>query len=168
MLSNRGPINDKKTSPITNLKVLGLGIDTISQTISLQNEKWIELRGTLLFLFVPNKVTLKEMQSLCGSLLFFSKEASGSRAFTRRFYNSTIAIRKSCFWFRVTQCMKLDSKVWLDFLEKLLLNTDNLALVHILNSQTSKSERVMQQVRPLVPLSLKHDLQIKNNPHSWL
>jgi hypothetical protein len=46
--------------------------------------------------------------------------------------------------------------------KKLLLNTDNLALVHILNSQTSKSPRTMALLRSLVLLCLKNNIQIKS------
>ncbi|XP_048757041.2 uncharacterized protein LOC130046337 isoform X1 [Ostrea edulis] len=234
------PINDKKTEgPTTKLTFLGLGIDTISQTIFIPEQKYIELKQALVYLSSSKKVTLTQMQSLCGSLKFFAKAVPGSRAFNRRFYNSTIGIRKPHFRLRVTIGMKQDARVWLDFLEnfngrapfpdllwssntalnlftdscascgggafynnswlvikwsstwdsqvlrditflelvpilcafwvwagsfeskKVLLHTDNLALVHILNSQSSKSERVMQLVRPLVLLCLRHNIQIK-------
>lgn len=180
------------------------------------------------------------MQSLCGSLNFFAKAIPGSRAFNRRFYNSTIGIRKLYFLIKVTQAIRDDANVWLNFLEhyngyspfpelhwstnqalnlftdscgsygggaifqnhwaviswpsswgnevrrditflelvpillaiwvwadhfkakKLLINTDNIALVHILNSQSSKSQRVMSLLRPLILLCLKYNIQIKS------
>lgn len=179
------------------------------------------------------------MQSICGSLNFFAKALPGSRAFCRRFYNATIGIKKSYFLIRVTNSIKEDARVWLQFIEnyngktpfpdldwspndalnlftdscgscgggaffnnrwaviswpnswspevrrditflelvpivsaiwlwrdhfiakKLLINTDNMALVHIINSQTSKSQRVMQLIRPLVLLCIKSNIQIK-------
>ena len=54
--------------------------------------------------------------------------------------------------------------VWSDQFtaKKLVINTDNLALVHILNSQSSKSQRVMHLVRPLVLLCMKFNIQIKS------
>lgn len=45
--------------------------------------------------------------------------------------------------------------------KKLLINTDNMALVHIVNSKSSKTDRVMSLIRPLVLICLKHNIQIK-------
>jgi hypothetical protein len=54
--------------------------------------------------------------------------------------------------------------VWSDHFtaKKFVINTDNLALVHILNSQSGKSQRVMHFVRPLVLLCIKFKIQIKS------
>ena len=45
--------------------------------------------------------------------------------------------------------------------KKLLLHTDNLGLVSILNKKSSKSKRVMHLIRPLVLNSLMHNIQFK-------
>lgn len=49
--------------------------------------------------------------------LTFAKAIPGSRAFNRRFYNTTIGIRKSYFLIKVTQAVKEDAK-WLTFLKE--------------------------------------------------
>ncbi|XP_056008909.1 uncharacterized protein LOC130051257 [Ostrea edulis] len=101
------PINHKKTQgPTTRLCFLGLGIDTVAQTIFIPDNKIQELQSKLHALVALKKVTLKEMQSLCGSLNFFAKAIPGSRAFNRRFYNSTIGIRKLYFLIKVTQAIR--------------------------------------------------------------
>ena len=53
---------------------------------------------------------------------------------------------------------------WGNFFQnkKILLNTDNLALVSILNRKTSKSKRVMRLIRPLVLQSMFHNIQCKS------
>lgn len=180
------------------------------------------------------------MQSLCGSLNFVAKARPGGRAFCRRFYNATIGIRKSHFMIKVTNSIRTDAKIWIQFLEnynnktpfpdlvwsskdalnlytdscgscgggafydnhwtlikwpnfwssevlrditflelvplvaaiwlwqdnlaakKLTIDTDNMALVHILNSQTSKSQRIMSLLRPLVLVCIKSNIQIKS------
>lgn len=53
--------------------------------------------------------------------------------------------------------------LWQDYFvsKKLIINTDNLALVHIINSQTSKSNRVMCLLRQLVLISIRRNIQIK-------
>lgn len=179
------------------------------------------------------------MESLCGSLNFFAKATPGSRAFNRRFYNTTIDIRKHYYLIKVTQAIKVDARTWLTFLDqyncrlpfpelswsdndtlnlftdscgslgggaifqnhwpviswpeswgsdirrditflelvlillaiwvwadqftakKLIINTDNIALVDILNAKSEKSQRVMCLVRPLVLLCMKNNIQIK-------
>lgn len=234
------PINDKKTEgPCTRLSFLGLGIDTIDKVIFIPDNKVAELRSKLSSITSSKKVTLKEMESLCGSLNFFAKAIPGSRAFNRRFYNTTIGIRKHYHLIKVTQAVKEDARIWLTFLDqyngrspfpelywsdnetlnlftdscgsygggaifqnhwvviswpeswgpdirrditflelvpilvamwiwadqftakKLLINTDNIALVDILNAKSSKSQRVMSLVRPLVLLCMKNNIQIK-------
>lgn len=51
--------------------------------------------------------------------------------------------------------------IWADQFtaKKLLINTDNIALLDILNMKSSKSQRVMSLVRPVVFLCMK-----KKNP----
>lgn len=59
--------------------------------------------------------------------------------------------------------------LWQDNLaaKKLIINTDNMALVHILNSQTSKPQRVMSLLRPLVLVCIKSNIQIKSIHIPW-
>lgn len=53
--------------------------------------------------------------------------------------------------------------VWKEFLsrEKVILYTDNQALVSVLNTKTSKSKKVMMFLRPLVLISMKLQIQFK-------
>lgn len=60
---------------------------------------------------------MKQMQSLCGSLNFVAKALPGGRTFCRRFYNATIGIRKSHFMIKVTNSIRADAKIWIQFLE---------------------------------------------------
>ena len=230
---------DKSVGPTTNLTFLGLGIDSVKQVIFIPEDKSLELKEKLKHLQSRSKVTLAELQSLCGSLNFFAKAIPGSRAFIRRFYNASRGIKKSHHFIRVTQNLKADAMIWLEFLDhfngftpfpslvwsdneslslftdscgscgggaffnkswsyiawpdsmslevrrditylelfpilmalwiwrdkftsrKLLLNTDNMALVHILNSMSSKSPRVMSLIRPIVFICLNNNIQIK-------
>lgn len=59
----------------------------------------------------------------------------------------------------------LSLMVWGSLLhnKKLILFIDNIALVHILNKQSSRSERVMSLVRPLMLVALKYNIQFKAN-----
>lgn len=53
--------------------------------------------------------------------------------------------------------------VWSDVLrnKKVVFHCDNLALVTVLNNKTSKSDRVMKLVRPLVMFALRKNVQFK-------
>ena len=45
--------------------------------------------------------------------------------------------------------------------EKIILFLDNVSLVHILNKQSSRSDRVMSFLRPLVLNALQNNIQFK-------
>lgn len=53
--------------------------------------------------------------------------------------------------------------IWGDHLQnqKIILNIDNLALVNILDSQTSKSKRVMSLMRPFILYTLRNNVIFK-------
>jgi hypothetical protein len=66
-----------------------------------------------------NKITLKDLQSLVGSLNFFllSKAVRSARAFNRRFYDLTVKAKKPHHFIKLNSEVKEDMKVWLSFLE---------------------------------------------------
>ena len=47
--------------------------------------------------------------------------------------------------------------------KKIILHTDNQALVQIINTNTSKSRRVMSLIHPLVLMCLRHNIQVKSS-----
>ncbi|KAJ8304168.1 hypothetical protein KUTeg_017751 [Tegillarca granosa] len=60
--------------------------------------------------------------------------------------------------------ISLAFNIWSSNLQnkKIILHTDNLALVSILNKKSSKSKRVMQLIRPLVLQSMIYNIQFKS------
>ncbi|KAK3105621.1 hypothetical protein FSP39_002022 [Pinctada imbricata] len=54
--------------------------------------------------------------------------------------------------------------IWGEYLskQKIILFTDNQALVSVLNTKTSKSKRVMSFLRPLVLISMRLEIQFKS------
>lgn len=237
------PIASEKTVwPTPIIIFLGLVINTINMTVSIPDEKLVELRRLLESFLDKKKVTLKMLQSLVGSLNFCSRAIPASRAFCRRFYDAMCGISKPHHFIRVTYPMKEDIKMWLLFLDcfngshyfperlwisncdiqlftdasgnpelgcaayfephwvfyqwpdswkgqqilketsmlelipivlaflvwgpylkgkKLVLQVDNLALVSILNKNSSKSSLIMQCLRPLVLQSMLMNIQFK-------
>lgn len=63
-----------------------------------------------------NKIILKQMQSLAGSLAFITKAIPAGRAFCRRMYSSLSQAVKPYHYIRVTKTLKQDMLVWLKFL----------------------------------------------------
>ncbi|KAK6182694.1 hypothetical protein SNE40_010318 [Patella caerulea] len=55
-------------------------------------------------------------------------------------------------------------QIWTSFLthRKLILHVDNQALVCILNTKSSTSKRIMHILRPLVLLTMLHNVQFKS------
>lgn len=84
---------------------LGLGIDTTSRTIFVPTDKVRELLAKLDRLIMSNKVAIKEMQSLAGSLAFVVKASSAGRAFCSRIYKygSMAGVKKCYYLLRVSE-----------------------------------------------------------------
>ncbi|KAK3095242.1 hypothetical protein FSP39_012073 [Pinctada imbricata] len=189
-------------------------------------------------LIARKKVTLKYLQSVTGALAFCCKAIPVGRAFLRRLYTSMIGVNKSYNFVRVSNGIREDALIWLDFLEifngrysfpepnwssndtlqlftdssnsaggayfqgewsyikwpkswsedilremsflelipivlafsiwstklankKVLLHTDNEALVPIINNKTSKSDKIMTLLRHLMFIIIERNIQIK-------
>ncbi|KAK3097748.1 hypothetical protein FSP39_012785, partial [Pinctada imbricata] len=112
------PIASEKTvGPVTKLTFLELEIDTREQLVRIPSEKIADLIKHIEEILTHNKSTLKIIMSLVGKLIFFfSKALRGSRAFNRRFYDATIGVSKPNHHIRITQSLREDLKVWLQFL----------------------------------------------------
>lgn len=109
---------EKTEGPVTCLSFLGLGIDTISMTIFVPGDKVTELLGKIHVILESKKVTLREMQSLAGSLAFVVKALPAGRAFCSRIYGSFVGVRKPHHFVRITKGIKLDLLMWVQFLSE--------------------------------------------------
>jgi hypothetical protein len=83
----------------------------------LPKDKLLELRNKIQDCIVAKKITLRELQSIIGSLNFGCQVVASGRAFIRRLIDATIGIRKPSFKIRVSLAMRLDFEVWLQFLQ---------------------------------------------------
>ncbi|XP_062572703.1 uncharacterized protein LOC134234654 [Saccostrea cucullata] len=80
------PLAEEKTEgPKSVLQFLGIEIDTDKMVVRIPEEKIIDLEKLLLDMLQKTKVTLRELQSLVGSLIFCAKAIPSARAFNRRF-----------------------------------------------------------------------------------
>ena len=235
------PIAHEKTEgPTTKLSYLGLLIDTEKMLIQIPEDKVLELKSKIKWVLGRKKITLRDLQSLCGSLAFCAKALPAGRAFSRRIYLASSHAKKPHHYVRITEGMYQDLLVWELFLDKfngisymldidwtsnsvlqlftdsaggstkgcgcyfqgkwaflkwpvewsgtevlrdisylemipialsvylfgnqfqkILFNSDNNAVVEILNKKTSKSIRIMNLVRHIVYWSLLGNFHIK-------
>ena len=89
------PIADDKTEgPSTRKTYLGLLIDTEKMLIQIPDEKVQELLYFLNEASKRKKITLRQLQSLCGSLAFCARALPAGRAFSRRLYLACARARK--------------------------------------------------------------------------
>ena len=114
------PISIEKTQlPTTRLVFLGLLLDRIEQMIFLPIKKIQKGRCLLNYMLSKSskKVTVKELQQLCGFPNFLGRAVVPGRAFTRRLYcwtkNNNM---KPHYHVKVTQEMRLDLLMWNTFL----------------------------------------------------
>ena len=228
---------EKSKGPVTVLTFLGLEIDTNELAVRIPEEKLKLLIRDHKFYLSQNKITLQNLQSLVGSLNFFSKAIRSARAFNRRFYDLCAKAKLPHHLIRLNKEVKADIEVWLKFLhsyngktyfpesewcnndvldlfsdssgsvgcgayfsgewvymswpkswtqtnilrditflefipvvlalsiwgsrllsKKIKFFIDNIALVGILNSQTSKLKRVMTLMRPFVLCTLQNNI----------
>ena len=120
---------EKEEGPVTKFICLGLGIYTEEYKIYIPEERICKLKIQLNHALTRNKITLRELQSLAGSLVFCLKALPSERAFNRRFYGAMSGVSKPFHFIRVSRGMKEDIQVWLSFLDK--CNGNNIFPDHI-------------------------------------
>ena len=103
--------------PVTNLIFLGLELDTLEMCIKIPVKKLDSLIADLKYFLNQNQITLKNLQSLVGSLNFFSKAVRSARAFNRRFYDLMSRAKKPHHFIKLNTETKEDMRMWLYFLQ---------------------------------------------------
>ena len=109
---------DKMFWATTQISFLGLLIDSVRQLICIPTEKVSKLVQLIQHTLTRKKVTLKQMQVLCGQLNFVCKSIVPGRAFTRRLYFSTSKVLKPHHHITLTRVLKADLRMWLEFLQQ--------------------------------------------------
>ena len=101
----------------TKVTLLGIEVNTLNQTLALPLEKVVSLRQKLISLAKKKNVTLKEFQSLNGSLTFACRAIAPGRAFLRRLIDMTRGTRRPNHRIRLTVEARKDIASWLEFLQ---------------------------------------------------
>lgn len=114
------PIAEKKTVCPTNvLTFLGLEIDTVLMMVKIPALKLDKLKRSLQDLLTRKKENIRTLESVIGLMAFCARARPSARAFLRRFYDllSSVKVRKPFYKIRITEELKYDITVWLQFLE---------------------------------------------------
>jgi hypothetical protein len=82
----------------------------------LPDEKLIELRNKIESCLACTNISLRDLQSLIGTLNFACQVIVPGRAFCRRLIDATCNVGRSHHKIRATLAMKDDLRVWLSFL----------------------------------------------------
>jgi hypothetical protein len=107
---------DKTVGPSTTLSFAGIELDTIVMEARLPLDKLEKTTNLLSDFLRRKKVTLKEVQSLCGLLNFACAVVSPGRAFLRRLIDLTIGVHAPHHFIRLNKEVKADLNIWQNFL----------------------------------------------------
>ena len=115
----RFPISEEKTFwSSTQMTFLGFLIDTVRQLVIIPTEKLN--KGQVMLERILNqkskKITMKELQRICGFLNFLGRCIVPGRAFTRRLYSFLNQNLKPYHHIRINQEMRRDLLMWQTFL----------------------------------------------------
>ena len=97
---------------------LGFLIDTVLQLVLIPLEK-LERAVNMIDIMLTKrnkKVTVNQIQKLCGFLNFLGRCIIPGRTFTRRLYAYTAGLLKPHYHVRISQEMRLDLQLWKTFL----------------------------------------------------
>ena len=112
------PIAHEKTEgPVKEIVFLGLKINSVLQNVTIPEAKLLEIKEKIKDILAKPKVSLKQLQSIIGSLNFACRAVAPGRAFLRRLIGSTIPLKAPHHVTRVNKSIKGDLNMWLTFLE---------------------------------------------------
>ena len=112
------PVKHSKTvSPATCVTVHGIEVDTELMEARLPRDKLDDALNLVTRFARRKKVTLRELQSLIGTLNFACKVIVPGRPFLRRLIDLTIGISRPNFHIRLNNEARLDLAAWLIFLQ---------------------------------------------------
>ena len=106
--------------PTHKLTFLGIQINGTNKTLTVPDSKKIEATNKLRHVVGRRTATVKELESLAGSLNFISRVIIPGRAFTRRMYakfSKVKEILKKHHHVTLDQEFKSDCKMWLTFMD---------------------------------------------------
>ena len=116
------PVNMDKTHwGTTCLSFLGFLIDTVKRIICIPQQKVVKVRNMISYVLSKSnkKLTLLQLQKICGFLNFLGRAVLPGRAFTRRLYAQMCGFKgvlKPHHHIKITAEMRMDLEMWEVFL----------------------------------------------------
>lgn len=111
------PLSMEKTEgPTTTISFLGIEIDSIGMVFRLPDDKLRKLLDLVEGFCAASKVTLRQMQSLLGLLVFACRIMPMGRVFSRRLSLATRGASRPDHRIRLTRPLRVDLGVWRSFL----------------------------------------------------
>ena len=107
----------KAVLPSTTVALHGVEVDTLNQTLALPLDKVTFIRQKLLNLAKRKIVTLKEMQSLVGSINLACRPIASGPAFLRRLIDLTKVTPQGELTIRLPVEARKNISAWLEFLQ---------------------------------------------------
>lgn len=107
---------EKQEGPTTSLTYLGLVIDTEKMEVKVPRDKVEKARLLITNLETRKKVTLKELQSVIGSLSFLSRAVRPGRVFLQRLIALTRKVHKPHHYVPISVGARHDAAMWRTFL----------------------------------------------------
>jgi len=108
---------EKRVTPCTLMEFLGLLVDTVLQQVKIPEDKLKDIKAKVDHALTLKKVSLKELQSLIGSLQFLCRAVAPGRPFIRRLSYMTAKVSKPWHKVRMSLGCKDDLTMWKSFLD---------------------------------------------------
>jgi hypothetical protein len=107
---------DKTFQPSQIMTFVGYKLDTTLMEVRLPQDKLFKFYTLINNVLEKEKITLKDLQSIIGTLNCACAVVVPGRAFLRRLIDLTIGISKPIYKIRITKSVKEDLIIWRDFL----------------------------------------------------
>ena len=101
----------------TKITFLGFLIDSERQMVAVPVEKLIKGRNMVNYVLSKKKITVLQLQKICGFLNFLGRCIVPGRAFTRRLYSNIIPKLKSYHHINISSEMRMDLEMWAEFIK---------------------------------------------------
>ena len=108
--------NEKTVGPLRTLSFLGLEINASLGLVRVPEDKVLALREAVSAALLLKKISLKQLQSIIGSLNFVCKAVAPGRCFLRRLIDLTMGVKLPHHLVRIGQGARADLLAWSNFL----------------------------------------------------
>ena len=110
--------HDKTVLPTTTVSLHGIEIDTIHMQMRLPQDKLVSARSHVDAMYRRKKVSLREVQSLIGTLNFACQVVVPGRTFLRRLIDLIKGVSNPNHSIRLNAAARLDLSAWKLFLDQ--------------------------------------------------